>query len=135
MTPTECPSVSISGAHIKDRMRKSAILWAKSKRSSDEASVEMTACLCSRTCRTIVRLMRIVPSSSSRRLNFIAKGFKFPFASAITMKPRSTCLKRSNKQSSTFGNTLSKAIAEPSALVISIKALSLASGLATSCLK
>ena len=54
------PSLLISGAHIIERMWKSAMLSARSKRLSVAASAERMASLVAMTSLTIVRLMRIV---------------------------------------------------------------------------
>ena len=43
ITPSELPSLSTSGAHIIERMRKSAMLWLVSNRESLAASADSTA--------------------------------------------------------------------------------------------
>ena len=61
------PSLLTSGAHIIERMWKSAMLSAMSKRVSVAASAERIASLVAITSLMIVRLMRIISRSSPRR--------------------------------------------------------------------
>ena len=128
-TPIAWRSRSSSGAHITERMRKSAMLWLISKRTSFAASAERIASFVSITWRAIVRLTRIVSSRSSRR-SLVHRGTSVPRSSIRPMNPRSACTKMRNRLSSTWGNTWSSAMARPRLCVISIKAFSLVSAVA-----
>ena len=114
-TPIALPSRSSSGAHIIERMRKSAMLWLISKRTSFAASADRIASFVSITCRAIVRLMRIV-SSRLRGAACVQRGTSTPRSSTRPMNPRSACTKMRNRLSSTWGNTSSSAMAPPQAL-------------------
>ena len=82
-------------------MRKSATLWLESKRVSLAASAERMASFDFITWLTIVRLMRIVSSVSTRRCLTALGTSAWRSLSQSTMNPRSACKKILNKLSST----------------------------------
>ncbi len=131
MTPSDRPSLSTSGAHITERMRKSAMLWLVSKRASFAASAERIASWLVITWLTIVRLMRIWSSMSGRRC-LMALGTSTPSAIRKITNPRSAWMKILNRLSSNLPSTSSKLTALPRLCAISIMARSFTSGLTVS---
>ena len=86
ITPSDEPSLSTSGAHITERIRKSAMLWLVSNRESLAASADSTASCVSITWLTIVRLIRTWSSMSARRC-LIALGTSAPSGTAQDHEP------------------------------------------------
>ncbi len=126
ITPSEWPSRLINGAHIIERMWKSTMLSAMSKRASVAASAERIASLLAITLLTMVRLMRTLCLSSWRRY-LMALGMSRPVGgSRSTMKPRSAWRKIANRLSSSLGNTSARPRAIPRFWLISIRAFSFA---------
>ena len=128
MTPNALPSACSSGAHMTERMRKSAIDWARPNRLSVEASSLSSAWPVSRHCCTMLLLKRAVVSVPARRVLIIFGTSRPDGSSRKIRKQRSAWRKSWNRLSAIFGKRASSSSVFARLVLMSSRALIFSAG-------